>query len=81
VPGDQRARIWEPYWRLPRDSDSAVGGSGIGLAVVKDLVVAHGGAVDVSAANGGGARFTVRFPGATSPATPAGAASAAAAAP
>jgi signal transduction histidine kinase len=47
--------------------------------VVKDLVAAHGGAVDVSAAkNGGGARFTVRFPGATSPATPAGATSAAA---
>ena len=81
VPGDQRARVWEPYWRLPRDSDSAVGGSGIGLAVVKDLVVAHGGAVDVGAANGGGARFTVRFPGATSPATPAGAASAPAAVP
>jgi signal transduction histidine kinase len=64
IPSEHRGRVWEPYWRLPRDSASAVGGSGIGLAVVRDLVVAHGGAVSVTDAPRRGARFEVRFPGA-----------------
>jgi signal transduction histidine kinase len=65
VPRDERARIWEPYRRLDRPADASVGGSGIGLAVVKDLVELHGGRVWVEDAPGGGARFVVEFPGAT----------------
>jgi signal transduction histidine kinase len=66
IPKDARDLVWKPYWRLPRERESAVGGSGIGLAVVKDLVLGHGGSVSV---DGGtkGARFTVRFPGAQRP--------------
>jgi signal transduction histidine kinase len=75
IPPGERQHVWEAYWRLPRDSASAVGGSGIGLAVVKELVEAHGGSVAVTAGAAGGARFVVRFPGATgsavaAPATP-----------
>lgn len=65
IPDGERARVWEPYWRLPRESESAVGGSGIGLAVVKELVLAHGGSVALGTTPRGGARFVVRLPGAT----------------
>jgi signal transduction histidine kinase len=65
VPREDRARIWEPYRRLDREADAAVGGSGIGLAVVKDVVALHGGRVWVEDAPGGGARFIVQIPGAT----------------
>lgn len=65
VPREERARIWEPYRRLDRAVDASVGGSGIGLAVVKDLVELHGGRVWVEDAPGGGARFVAEFPGAT----------------
>jgi signal transduction histidine kinase len=62
---EDRARVWEPYRRLERDAGSATGGSGIGLAVVHDLVELHGGRAWVEDAPGGGARFVVELPGAT----------------
>jgi signal transduction histidine kinase len=65
VPREDRARIWEPYRRLDRPADATVGGSGIGLAVVRDVVELHGGRVWVEDARGGGARFVVEIPGAT----------------
>ena len=40
IPHDDRQRVWEPYVRLNRDAESATGGSGIGLSVVRELVVA-----------------------------------------
>jgi signal transduction histidine kinase len=51
-------RIWTPFWRGP---DSAQGGSGIGLAIVRDLVLRHSGAVHVETAPSGGARFVVEL--------------------
>ncbi|HEX7243929.1 MAG TPA: HAMP domain-containing sensor histidine kinase, partial [Longimicrobiaceae bacterium] len=61
IPPGERLRVWEPYRRLERDAGSAAGGSGIGLAVVRDLVALHGGRVRVEDAPGGGARFVVEL--------------------
>jgi signal transduction histidine kinase len=62
IPAGERARIWEPFHRLTRDSNSAVAGSGIGLALVRALVTAHRGSAEVEDAAGGGARFIVELP-------------------
>ncbi len=59
-----RQRIWEPFFRREGDANSAVAGSGIGLAVVRELVTLHGGRAWVEKAPGGGARFVVELPGA-----------------
>jgi signal transduction histidine kinase len=67
IPSNAREKVWQPYWRLPRERESAVGGSGIGLAVVKELVTAHGGSASVKDGAAGGARVEVRLP--TAPAT------------
>jgi signal transduction histidine kinase len=64
IPMPERVRIWEPFHRLDRDANSAVAGSGIGLALVRNLTVAHGGRVFVEegTAGAGGSRFTIEIP-------------------
>jgi signal transduction histidine kinase len=62
VPERDRMKIWEPYVRLERDRQSSIAGTGIGLAVVKDLVGRHGGRSYVDSSAAGGARFSVTFP-------------------
>jgi len=63
IPASDRDRVWEPYVRLNRDVESATGGSGIGLSVVRELVALHGGAAWIEAAGaGGGARVVAELP-------------------
>lgn len=62
VPKGARERIWDPYVRLSRETESAAGGSGIGLSIVRELVRLHDGRTWVEDASGGGARFVVEFP-------------------
>jgi signal transduction histidine kinase len=62
VPERERARIWQAFVRLDRDRRSSVAGTGIGLAVVRDLVAAHHGTCEVQTTPHGGARFIVTFP-------------------
>ncbi|UCG89208.1 MAG: HAMP domain-containing histidine kinase [Gemmatimonadota bacterium] len=64
IPVHERQRIWQPYKRLTHNTKQNVAGTGIGLAVVDELVALHDGKVWVEDAAGGGARFTLELPGA-----------------
>jgi len=54
--------IFERFYRADKSRSRATGGSGIGLAIVKFLVEAHGGSVKVDSKPGAGSRFTVVIP-------------------
>jgi signal transduction histidine kinase len=71
VPPDARARIWEPYSRVTSAASAAIAGTGIGLAVVRELTGLHGGSARVEASPRGGARFVIELPGATPTTAPA----------
>lgn len=65
VPAEDRDAVFGRFVRLSRDVESPVGGSGIGLAIVRELVLLHGGRVWIADAPGGrGARVVVEIPGA-----------------
>jgi signal transduction histidine kinase len=61
VPPRERDRVWNPFYRLDRDANSSVAGSGIGLYVVLELARLHGGEAWVEDAPGGGARFVIEL--------------------
>ena len=52
-----REQVFEPFSRGEGSTSS-----GIGLAICKAIVEAHGGRIDVEAANGGGAQFVFTLP-------------------
>jgi signal transduction histidine kinase len=58
VPPEHRAQVFERFWRAPGQSRA---GSGLGLALVHEIAVAHGWAVNCGEAPDGGASFTVRW--------------------
>jgi signal transduction histidine kinase len=62
IPPEQREAMLEPFVRLETSRNRRTGGAGLGLAVVRNLVEAHGGVVKIDDAPSGGARFTVSLP-------------------
>ncbi len=59
-PADQAERLFEPFVRLHPEIDG--GGTGIGLAICRRIVEAHGGAISATAVPGTGALFTITLP-------------------
>jgi len=63
IPGDFLPSVFEPFRQADASRTRRHGGLGLGLAIVRQLVEAHGGAVRVdSAGEGQGATFSVRLP-------------------
>lgn len=71
APDDLR-HIYTRFWRGDRSRSRATGGTGIGLAIVHELVRAHDGRIDVDSTPGHGTRFRVTLPAIQPRPTPAG---------
>ncbi len=66
ISAEHVARVFEKFYRVP--STRHAGGAGLGLAIVREIVTAHGGQIEVASSPGKGATFTFSLPatGATS---------------
>lgn len=62
IPAAERTRIFEAFYRIGDELRRTTPGTGLGLALVKRTVDAHGGRIEVTDAPGGGARFTLTLP-------------------
>ena len=62
IPEEALPHIFEPFYRVDQSRSRAVGGAGLGLPLVKDIVEKHGGEVTVKSAAGEGTTFILRFP-------------------
>lgn len=54
--------IFERFYRVDESRDRRTGGTGIGLAIAKSVVLAHGGTIGVESRKGAGSTFTVSLP-------------------
>ncbi|MCT8971244.1 sensor histidine kinase [Microbaculum marinisediminis] len=62
IPRHEIARLGDPFVQLREAFDRRHAGTGLGLSVVKGLVVLHGGKVEIESELGLGTRVTVRLP-------------------
>jgi two-component system phosphate regulon sensor histidine kinase PhoR len=60
--GSEQRRIFDAFYRVEKGLEHEVKGSGLGLAVVKQIAEAHGGHVSVESDLGDGSRFTLYLP-------------------
>ena len=59
---EELPHVFERFWRSEKSRARSRGGAGIGLAIVRELVRAHDGRIDVRSHPGEGSTFTVRLP-------------------
>jgi two-component system NtrC family sensor kinase len=58
VAAADREKVFEPFFTTRAET----GGTGLGLAVAREIVMKHGGTIRVDDGDGGGARFVVSLP-------------------
>lgn len=56
------SRVFSRFWRSDASRDRVSGGLGVGLALTKEIVGRHNGAIDVESELGKGTTFTIRIP-------------------
>jgi signal transduction histidine kinase len=62
IAAQDRARVLDRFVRLDDARTRDAGGAGLGLAIVSELIAAHGGQITIDASPTGGTRVTLRFP-------------------
>jgi len=65
VAADDQPRVFEPFFRGERSRARDTGGAGLGLALSKQIVDAHGGRITLDSRPGEGTTVTVWLPGGT----------------
>jgi two-component system, OmpR family, sensor kinase len=60
IPERERERVFERYYR--GSNTSGIGGSGVGLSLVKSIADLHKGSISLQSTEGKGSRFTLRLP-------------------
>lgn len=66
IPEEDRLNIFSRFYRVDKARSRASGGSGLGLSIVHDAVIRHGGTIAVGQNKPQGSRFIVSLPRATS---------------
>ena len=65
IPADDLPHVFDRFYRADKSRSRASGGAGLGLAIVRQLVEAHGGEISVTSPageSGKGTRFEIRMP-------------------
>lgn len=61
IPEAAREDVFRPFFRLEESRNAASGGIGLGLAIARDIIMAHGGEIDLMDSPMGGLRCAVKL--------------------
>lgn len=61
IPKELRARVFEPFFRVDKSRSRELGGVGLGLAFVREIVRVHDGSICIKSGKTGGTIFEVTF--------------------
>jgi signal transduction histidine kinase/ActR/RegA family two-component response regulator len=64
IPEQQRDMIFTKFFRVDSSDARRIGGTGLGLALCREIVEAHGGEIDFDTVEGEGSTFSIRLPAA-----------------
>jgi two-component system, OmpR family, osmolarity sensor histidine kinase EnvZ len=62
IPESERLAVFKPFYRLDASRRPSTGGVGLGLTIARDIVLGHGGEIELSDSPEGGLRVLVRLP-------------------
>lgn len=62
IPPEAIPQIFRRFYRAKNADDQAIGGIGLGLYIVNEIITLHGGVIEVQSTIGQGSSFTVRLP-------------------
>lgn len=62
IPAALREEAFRPFARLETSRNRETGGTGLGLAIASDVILAHGGTIELGDAAAGGLLVTVTLP-------------------
>ena len=61
IPKELRSRIFEPFFRVDKSRSRELGGIGLGLALVNEIVRVHEGSIEIKGNRAGGTDFEIEF--------------------
>ncbi len=62
IPTDEQGHVFERFYRVDKARSRATGGYGLGLAICKSIIEAHGGEITLASEPGKGTTFLIRLP-------------------
>lgn len=62
IPAEKMPKIFDPFYSTKTADERGQGGTGLGLALCRDIVEAHNGGIRVESTPGQGTTFTLKFP-------------------